>query len=67
MIKDANTAGKVKLTILRVVVYAILIFLCVLCLFFFYLMIVNATRSNAQLNMGFTLVPKEHFFYTRII
>ena len=57
-----NTWSRIKLIILRVVVYAILIFLCVLCLFFFYLMIINATRSNAQLNTGFSLLPKENFF-----
>ena len=56
-----NTMGRVKLTVLRIIVYAILIFLCVLCLFFFYLMIVNASRSNAQLATGFTLLPKEYF------
>ena len=56
-----NTKGRIKLIILRIIVYSILAFLTILCLFFFYLMIVNATRSNAQLNMGFTLVPKEHF------
>ena len=59
---DDNTRGLIKLTILRVIVYAILIFLCVLCLFFFYLMIINSTRSNAQLNTGFSLLPKENFF-----
>ncbi len=57
-----NAKGKLKLTILRVIVYAILVFLVFLCLFFFYLMIVNASRSNAQLATGFTLLPKEHFF-----
>ena len=59
---DENAMGRVKLTILRVIVYAILVFLCVLCLFFFYLMIINATRSNAQLATGFTLLPKGNFF-----
>ena len=59
---DDNTRGRIKLIVLRVIVYMILIFLTVLCLFFFYLMIVNATRSNAQLAAGFTLLPKENFF-----
>ena len=59
---DDNTRGRIKLIVLRVIVYLILIFLTVLCLFFFYLMIVNATRSNAQLAAGFTLLPKENFF-----
>ena len=57
-----NTAGRIKLTLLRVIVYSILIFLCFLCLFFFYLMIINATRSNAELATGFTLLPKGNFF-----
>ena len=57
-----NTRGLIKLIIMRVIVYAILIFLCILCLFFFYLMLVNASRSNAQLATGFSLVPQENFF-----
>ena len=56
-----NTASRIKLAILRVIVYTILIFLCVLCLFFFYLMIVNASRSNAQLATGFSILPKGNF------
>jgi multiple sugar transport system permease protein len=56
-----NTKGRIKLIFLRIIVYSILVFLCILCLFFFYLMIINATRSNAQLATGFTLLPKEHF------
>ncbi len=59
---DDNTKGRVQLIALRVLVYAILIFLTILCLFFFYLMIINATRSNAQLATGFTLLPKGNFF-----
>ena len=62
-----NTMGRVKLTVLRIIVYAILIFLCVLCLFFFYLMIVNASRSNAQLATGFTLLPKENFIKNLLV
>lgn len=57
-----NAKGKLKLTILRIIVYAILVFLVFLCLFFFYLMVINASRSNAQLATGFTLLPKKHFF-----
>ena len=56
-----STRGLIKLTVLRIIVYAILIFLTALCLFFFYLMVINASRSNAQLATGFTLLPKENF------
>ena len=57
-----NTKSRLMMILLRVVVYAILIFLTVLCLFSFYLMIVNASRSNAQLQAGFRLLPQEHFW-----
>ena len=60
--KDINKSAEIKLLISRIVVYAILIFLSFLCLFFFYLMIINASRSNQQLQSGFTLLPGGNFF-----
>ena len=57
-----NTKGRILMIIARVVVYTILIFLAVLCLFSFYMLIINATRSNSQLQAGFTLMPKNNFF-----
>ena len=56
-----NTKGRMQLIIARTVAYIILIFLSVLCLFSFYMLIVNATRSNAQLQGGFALLPRDHF------
>ena len=53
--------AKLQLTISRIVVYAILIFLSVLCLFSFYMLFVNATRSNADLQGGFRLLPSNYF------
>ena len=57
MKKNANAIAKLKLLISRIVVYGILIFLTFLCLFFFYLMFINSSRSNAQLQAGFTMIP----------
>ena len=57
MNKDLNKTAGIKLFISRIVVYGILLFLSFLCLFFFYLMFINASRSNAQLQAGFTLIP----------
>ena len=54
--------AKLMLTISRIVVYAILIFLSVLCLFSFYMLFVNATRSHAGLQGGFRLFPDDYFF-----
>ena len=59
---NENTKSRLMMTLLRVVVYVVLIFLTVLCLFSFYLMIVNASRSNAQLQAGFRILPQEHFW-----
>ena len=53
--------AKVMLTVSRIVVYAILIFLSFLCLFSFYMLFVNATRSHADLQGGFQLLPDTHF------
>lgn len=45
----------------RVIAYAFLIFISILCLFWFYILFVNATRSNGELTRGFTPVPSTHF------
>ena len=44
-----------------VVAHVVLIFLSFLCLFFFYILIVNATRSHAELQRGFSFLPGTHF------
>lgn len=62
----SNTSDSRKahamMTAARIVVYTILIFLTLLCLFSFYMLIINATRSNADLQGGFRLLPSSHFF-----
>lgn len=44
----------------RIISYVVLIILTVLCLFWFYLLMINSTRSNAELNRGFTLLPSTY-------
>ena len=58
---DSRRARRM-LQISRFAVYVILIFLSFLCLFSFYMLIINATRSNADLQGGFRLVPSDQFF-----
>ena len=41
----------------RVIAYIVLVILSFLCLFWFYILFINATRSNAELGRGFTLIP----------
>ena len=55
-------SNKVGLNVCRVLSYIFLAFTTVLCLFAFYMLIINSTRSNAQLQSGFELLPREHFF-----
>lgn len=57
-----NNAARVKLGVQRTLVYIFLILLTVMCLFFFYLLFVNSTRSHAELQAGFTMIPSSHFF-----
>lgn len=53
--------AKAMLTLSRAVVYIILVFLSVLCLFSFYMLIINSTRSNADLQGGFRFLPQGNF------
>lgn len=57
--KEARRAVA-QLTVLRILVYAILVLLSILCLFSFVMLFINASRSNGQLQAGFTLIPGGH-------
>lgn len=52
-----KTSGHVK----HFFVYAVLVILSFLCLFFFYILLINATRSHAELQKGFSALPGSHF------
>lgn len=55
---DSNKANRIR----TVFAHVVLVFLSFLCLFFFYILIVNATRSHAQLQKGFSALPGTSFF-----
>ena len=42
--------------------HTVLILLSFMCLFFFYVLIINATRSHADLQKGFSALPGKYFF-----
>ena len=59
---DEKSAKAIALiTTRRVIAYAVLVFLTLLCLFSIYILIVNATRSHAEINSGFSFLPGTHF------
>ena len=46
----------------RAVAYTVLTIISFLCLFWFYVLFINATRSNGELSRGFTAIPSTHLF-----
>ncbi len=42
--------------------HVLLVILSFMCLFFFYILFVNSTRSHADLQKGFSALPGSHFF-----
>ena len=44
----------------RVIAYVTLAIISFLCLFWFYVLFINATRSHSELTLGFTLLPSTH-------
>ncbi|MCD8148256.1 MAG: carbohydrate ABC transporter permease [Clostridiales bacterium] len=45
----------------RLVAYIVLIVITFFCLFWFYVLFINATRSNGELQRGFSAIPSTHF------
>ena len=43
----------------RIIAYVVLILLSFLCLFWFWILLVNATRSKGELTKGFSLIPSK--------
>ena len=50
---DKSLGVKVR----RFIAYVVLIALTVFCLFWFYVLLINTTRSHSHLTLGFTLIP----------
>ncbi|MGN0166219.1 MAG: carbohydrate ABC transporter permease [Lachnospiraceae bacterium] len=55
--KNQNFSKGASIHTRRAIAYIVLIFLSFLCLVWFYILFVNATRSNAELTKGFTVLP----------
>lgn len=63
-IKKQNAAfGAARLTISRIFCYIVLAILTILCLFSFYMLIVNATRQHAAIMSGFSWLPGKSFLF----
>lgn len=59
--REDTRSYRFSLILSRTLAYIFLGFVTILSLFSFYLLIINGTRSNAELQAGFTMVPSTHF------
>lgn len=50
----------VSIGVRRVIAYIVLILISFFCLVWFYILFINATRSNSELSAGFTPIPSTH-------
>ncbi len=50
-----------KLAASRIVAYTVLVILCFLCLFFFYMLLINSSRNTFQIQQGFSFLPGKSF------
>lgn len=48
---------RLGLTLRRILAYGVLGILSFLCLFFFYILVINSTRGNAEIQTGFAFLP----------
>ena len=60
--KKSDRKDKVVLNIQRTLCYIVLILLAILCLFSFYVLVINTTRSHPDIQQGFSLLPGRSFF-----
>ena len=60
MNKENNLKKGLGIHSRRVIAYIVLVIISILCLFWFYILFINATRSNGELQSGFTAVPSSH-------
>ena len=55
--KEYSVEGGLGLTVRRAIAYVVLILLTILCLFWFYILFINSSRTHQQLSSGFTMIP----------
>lgn len=59
--KNPSKASRSRLVAARTGSYIVLAILCFLCLFFFYMLLINCTRNNFQIQQGFSFLPGKSF------
>ncbi|MGN0369090.1 MAG: carbohydrate ABC transporter permease [Butyrivibrio sp.] len=57
MSSDAKIKKSASMTSRRVIAYIVLVLISILCLFWFYVLFVNATRTHSAIQSGFSAIP----------
>lgn len=58
--KNQNFSKGASIRTRRIIANIVLVFLCLLCLFWFFVLFVNATRSHSDLTKGFSAIPSDN-------
>ncbi len=58
---NRSKSGKAGLSVTRGACYLVLAVLCFLCLFFFYMLLINSSRNTYQIQQGFSFLPGKSF------
>lgn len=58
--KQSSVSGGLGIKSRRAVSYIVLAIVSFLCLFWFYVLFINCTRSHSELTKGFTILPSTH-------
>lgn len=61
MSSDAKIKKSASMTSRRVIAYIVLVLISILCLFWFYVLFVNATRTHSAIQSGFSAIPGKNF------
>ena len=62
MVETNETKKGLNIHARRVIAYTFLVFITFLCLFWFYVLFINATRSHGEMTRGFTPLPSTHLW-----
>ncbi|HWQ79342.1 MAG TPA: carbohydrate ABC transporter permease [Anaerovoracaceae bacterium] len=63
MNRNPGEAARLQLRLTRTVCYIVLILISLMCLFSFYVLIINSTRSHPDIQKGFSFLPGGSFVY----
>lgn len=60
---NKSEAARLQMRLTRTVCYIVLILISLMCLFSFYVLVINSTRSHPDIQKGFSFLPGGSFFY----